>query len=337
MKTQNNSARAERGAINARFDDRTANADKGFCKNPSKRKISQSLLNPIYHLTTTIILLLTLSSAVSRAQGLAEKWIDELTGNNGYCGNGTGNGKIWPKPKPAIPDDFLPFIDPKNPPIYVDLDTRKKEPWEKFLDNDFKYWNEVVAYSVAFRTQNPTPPSCEVIKGRLKNQRARLSELTRYTDKMDQGIILSSNEIKSLQSITREYLPQVLDEIDQKVELHIRWAFQKSGYPYDDSLFYFITPHATWFENFIVEGPALRWEKGPGELPPFFDLKIDHDVTLTYEMSALDFCFGQNNVIIQGKMGNEFSNSDPILFAEWERDVLKLNQMDFWTIQRRGP
>jgi len=234
----------------------------------------------------------------------------------GGCGrpiNIPGFPSLLPGRKPKIlPDIFPGLVKPQTQFLFVDTE---------------------VMFSVSFRSQNPNPPSCKVVAGRLKNHAARISEMSHLTSKIDQGQSLGFQEIRDLIKMTRMYVPQVLDEVDQKVEMNVTWKFLNFLPRNEPGIFYFLRNQPYNFDDFLIEGPGLRWESAEGELPPFFDLLIDDGVSVAYEMEMLDLCFGSNTIRVQGRLAEELGPEDPVLLAWWERDILKLNQMDFWTIK----
>lgn len=196
----------------------------------------------------------------------------------------------------------------------------------------FRYENTETVYSVTFRSQNPNPPSCKAIARRLKNHADRISELAVFSQKISTGEQLSFKEIRSFLKTSKKNRPELLDAIDQTVELNITWKFpyQKSD---SDYIFYFLNDSLEDFKNYIIEGPGLRWTQTTDGIPPFFSIVFDRDVTLTYEMQMMDFCFGDNHISVRGKFAEDFGPRDPILKATWERDLHKVNQTGSWTIK----
>lgn len=179
-----------------------------------------------------------------------------------------------------------------------------------------------VNYQVEIRSDNPEPPSCETIAGRLRVHEAKIDQMSVYTNKISRGKQLSFKEILDLESLSRKYLPQILDPIDQKVRLKVSWIGKDS-----------VPAWGSQFSVSELEGPALRWVSLSGEYPDYIIFEGSNSVSLSYNIPMLAFCFSDNQILVKSRKAGSVATENLLLSAKWVRDARLSIQKGSWVLQ----
>lgn len=224
---------------------------------------------------------------------------------------------------PNIPGPHFPGYPglPKNPKIpkfdFERIELLKKK---EFLPEKH------ITYSVTFKSQNEKPPSCDVIKHRLKNFETRFSELNFYTKKIAKGEFLSHSEVASLAAVSRKYLPDVIDDIDRFIQVQIQWDFF-----YVDGLgrhnLYTSNKEFSIFNDYSFKAPGVEWSGNTEMQPPFVQLETSPEVKVTFRMSTLDFCFSDQRAVLNGVQKKTVFDNLYEIQASWKADLYNQPQL----------
>lgn len=194
---------------------------------------------------------------------------------------------------------------------------------------------------VYFEFQRPEFPSCEVVAGRIRNTKVRISEIENLV-KLLARKRNSSQEIESLRAVSREYLESILDAEDLEVKLTVEWkASLVAGLPADLPANLPANLTAEQFHFFKINGPGLAWHSVLSSRPDFLSLQFTGEFArVSYRISTLDFCFGERNLVLQGRAPAssqsasleydvENARYDRVLNASWIPDVKRPEQEIF--------
>lgn len=189
---------------------------------------------------------------------------------------------------------------------------------------------QVVAnYSVGLHATNQNTISCGDLTKKIKEQNILGLTENQITEKINNGSVLSSGEIKTLKNI-QSSATDFQNLLLQDVNISVSWQFF-GRMEYFNSLNN--SGHASDFSKFSVKGSGLSWDASEGnERPDYFIVDIDRGIELEYKMSILDFCYGESEVTMTSKV-NEDGTDGYVLKASWMRNLTQENQFGSWTVE----